>query len=74
MLYIWIWEINKKNQQKSESYFILFYIFQYTNKSNCKRHMMVHTEDRKLYECEYCGKRFSQKYEVRMHARIHTGL
>ncbi|KAL4234152.1 hypothetical protein ACF0H5_005805 [Mactra antiquata] len=46
---------------------------QYTNKSNCKRHMMIHTEDRKLYECEYCGKRFSQKYEVRMHARIHTG-
>lgn len=46
---------------------------QYTNKSNCKRHMMIHTEDRKLYECSYCGKRFAQKYEVRMHARIHTG-
>ncbi|XP_052815985.1 zinc finger protein 45-like [Mya arenaria] len=46
---------------------------QYTNKSNCKRHMMIHTEDRKLYECEFCYKRFSQKYEVRMHARIHTG-
>ncbi|XP_060607847.1 zinc finger protein 354B-like isoform X2 [Ruditapes philippinarum] len=46
---------------------------QYTNKSNCKRHMMIHTDDRKLYKCEYCGKCFSQKYEVRMHARIHTG-
>lgn len=46
---------------------------QYTNKSNCKRHMMIHTDNRKLYSCEFCGKTFSQKYEVRMHARIHTG-
>ena len=48
--------------------------FQYTNKSNCKRHMMIHTDDRKVYECDYCFKRFSQKYEVRMHSRIHTGM
>lgn len=46
---------------------------QYTNKSNCKRHMMIHTDDRRLYECDHCHKRFSQKYEVRMHSRIHTG-
>ena len=46
---------------------------QYTNKSNCKRHMRIHTDEEKNFECETCGKRFAQKYEVKMHSRIHTG-
>ena len=47
---------------------------QYTNKSNCKRHMRIHTDEEKNFECETCHKRFAQKYEVKMHARIHTGM
>ena len=46
---------------------------QYTNKSNCKRHMRIHTDEEKNFECETCHKRFAQKYEVKMHSRIHTG-
>ena len=46
---------------------------QYTNKSNCKRHMRIHTDEEKNFECEVCHKRFAQKYEVKMHSRIHTG-
>ena len=47
---------------------------QYTNKSNCKRHMRIHMDEEKSFECEVCHKRFAQKYEVKMHSRIHTGL
>ncbi|KAH3769966.1 zinc finger and SCAN domain-containing protein 2-like [Dreissena polymorpha] len=67
--------ITSPNKPKFSSYIYACNVCgrQYTNKSNCKRHMMIHTDDRKLYECEFCLKRFSQKYEVRMHSRIHTG-
>ena len=47
---------------------------QYTNKSNCKRHMRIHTDEEKNFECDTCHKRFAQKYEVKMHSRIHTGM
>ncbi|KAK3596662.1 hypothetical protein CHS0354_006216 [Potamilus streckersoni] len=46
---------------------------QYTNKSNCKRHMRIHTGEEKTFECTHCHKKFAMKYELRMHSRIHTG-
>ena len=39
-------------------------------KSDVKRHMVVHTGEK--FACSYCPKQFSQKYTRNMHEKIHT--
>ncbi|KAJ8302640.1 hypothetical protein KUTeg_019036 [Tegillarca granosa] len=45
---------------------------EYNNKSNCQRHLKLHTHD-KTYKCDQCGKTFMHRYELSMHQRKHTG-
>ncbi|KAL5254542.1 hypothetical protein ACHWQZ_G014103 [Mnemiopsis leidyi] len=42
----------------------------FQNQSSLKRHMIVHTGERK-YECEVCHKRFGRSHHLKRHVKIH---
>ncbi|KPJ00464.1 Zinc finger protein 112-like [Papilio xuthus] len=46
----------------------------FTQRSNLVLHLRVHSEQRPLYECPLCGKRFAFFNNRRRHMFIHTGL
>ncbi|XP_074657203.1 uncharacterized protein LOC141910368 [Tubulanus polymorphus] len=45
----------------------------FTQKGNCKQHMLAVHKNEKLFECSTCGRRFNRKYHCKQHIeRVHN--
>lgn len=45
----------------------------FASKANLRVHQLCHQDNSRPHECQFCGKRFTQRSTLRTHIRSHTG-